>query len=387
MKDNFVPELCHTADEWLVVTDPTDMIPGERVLVCINCGEIIKSELIPMLGAPVVRVEAEKDSVSLGELIRFSLTVDDGVAVDKVMIRFDFDSSIFELVEVEWLVEGDVHYDIISGIMTITFEEPQILSDVLVFSLKAKTMADSFVVSVNANMALGDSMVPNTVLGDYLNVNPCMHTDCEFSYVNGTYHGLICKTCGATSLAEHEYSEQYTYLVSEANCESGAVYAYGCACGDYGDDTFVVGEPGGHKLGEYSYNYDATYTEDGTATAYCVLCGAADTIVVEGTALGIVNKFIDEAIKAYQLDNSDMVAKYEAIVEAMQTYAMLTETEKAEVEESYRVLLKAINEYNFEASSLNSIHNEARDLALGALGGMFALLPVLLWILKKRFMM
>ena len=386
MKDTFVDELGHTPGEWEVQTDATELAPGKKVINCLTCGEEVKSQLIPMIGAPVVRVEAEKDSVALGEVISFTLNVEDGVAVDKVVLSFDFDKYVFELMDMECLVSGSVHVDSSTGEVTITLAEPQVLTDVLRFSLRAKTMAEAFKVNVKTAMSLGDSAIDSTVLGEDLQVNPCTHADSSVKFVNSAYHGVICKVCGTTALAAHEYTEDNVYLVSDANCVSGAVYAYGCACGVHGDQTFTVGEPIGHIFGEYVYNNDATYTEDGTGTAICRACGTTDTIVIEGTALGLVRKYLDMVALSWA-ETSDMTVRYEAIVSAIQTYELLDEEQKLEVSTAREKLLEAIATYNEQTEVINREHVEATEFALAVFSGAFAILPALIWFIKKRFIM
>lgn len=385
-KDAFSPALGHTEGEWTVEIEASETTPGKKVLPCLACGEIIKTQLIPMIGAPVVRVEAEKDSVALGEEIKFTLNVEDGVVVDKVVLSFDFDKYVFELTDMHLLVDGEMSVDSTTGEITITLSEPRVISGVLEFSLRAKTMAESFNVNVNTSMSLGDAAIGATVLGEDLKVNPCTHTNADLKFVNSAYHGVICKVCGATSLASHEYSDAYIYLVSAANCISGDVYAIGCACGAHGDVTFTVGEPSGHIFGEYVYDNNATYTEDGTSTATCQYCGAKDSIVIEGTALGLVRKYLDMVGIALSEDRG-MTDKYEAIVSAIHTYELLNDEEKLEVETAHEKLYEAIAAYNEQAVVINKEHIEATDIALTVFSGAFALLPALLWFVKKRFMM
>ena len=91
--------------------------------------------------------------------------------------------------------------------------------------------------------------------------------------------------------------------------------------------------------------------------------------------------------EAISLDeNADTVVRYEAIVAAMRTYALLTDEEKSEVSAAHARLLEAINLYNTKATEINNDHFEATELAFSAFAGTFMLLPALLWLLKKRFM-
>ena len=385
-KDAFIDPLGHVHGEWQTVTEASELAPGKRIIACTVCGETVREQLIPMIGAPVVRVESEKESVALGEVVNFTVNVEDGVAVDKIVLSFDYDKYVFELMDVHCLVDGEVYIDSSTGQITITFSEARVPNQVLTFSLRAKTMAEAFNVKVKTDMTLGEAAIDATVIGEDLKVNPCTHTNSTHSYVNGRYHGLICKTCGVTSLADHEYSEAYVYLVTPANCMSGEVYAYGCACGAHGDYTFTVGEPAGHIFGEFIYNNDATYTEDGTSTATCPYCGTTDTIVIPGTALGLVRKFLDMVAIAAS-EESGMTDKYEAIVSALCTYPLLDADEQAEVSTAYERLLVAISDYNALATDINNKHIEATEFAFAVFAGVFAFLPALIWFIKKRFML
>ena len=362
-KDTFTEANGHTEGEWTTVTEPSEIAAGERVLTCTVCGEIIKSQLIPMIGAPVVRVEAEKTSVALGELVKFTLTIEDGVLVDKLVLSFDFDSLVFDLSDIKWLIDAEIIVDSASGQITVILPEPMILSDVLEFSLRAKAMAEAFSVNVNTTMTLGDSAIGATVIGEDLKVNPCTHTYSELSNVNGAYHGLICKICGATSLEKHTFSTDNMVLVTEANCISGAIWADGCDCGAHGDKFVVVGESVGHILTDFIFNDDATYAEDGTATAHCKYCSYSETITVEGSALGMVRKYRDMVAIALGEKNG-MTDKYQAIVSAIETYETLSEEEKLEVAAAREKLLEAIRTYNETTEEINEAHNGATELAL-----------------------
>ena len=83
----------------------------------------------------------------------------------------------------------------------------------------------------------------------------------------------------------------------------------------------------------------------------------------------------------------EIADKYEAIVAAIQTYEILTEEEKLEVSTAHDKLFEAIANYNAQAVEINKEHVEAADFALAVFSGAFALLPALLWFVKKRFMM
>ena len=124
----------------------------------------------------------------------------------------------------------------------------------------------------------------------------------------------------------------------------------------------------------------------GTSTATCPGCGLKDTIVIEGTALGLVRKYLDMVGIALSEDRG-LTDKYEAIVAAIETYELLSDEEKLEVETAHERLYDAIAAYNEQAVVVNKEHVEATEFALTVFSGAFALLPALLWFVKKRFMM
>jgi len=76
----------------------------------------------------------------------------------------------------------------------------------------------------------------------------------------------------------HKYSE----TVVKATCTKDGYTTFTCECGDTYQTTLT--SPG-HKYGEYKYNYDASYTTDGTKTATCTRCGNKNTVKAEGTKL------------------------------------------------------------------------------------------------------
>jgi hypothetical protein len=65
---------------------------------------------------------------------------------------------------------------------------------------------------------------------------------------------------------------------------------------------------------------------------------------------------------------------------------LLSEEEKLEVETAHERLYDAIAAYNEQAVVVNKGHVEATEFALTVFSGAFALLPALLWFVKKRFM-
>ena len=78
---------------------------------------------------------------------------------------------------------------------------------------------------------------------------------------------------------EHVYTETIT---TEAACETDGLKNFACECGDNYTELITAT---GHDFGEYIYNEDATYENDGTMTATCNVCGATDTQTAFGSML------------------------------------------------------------------------------------------------------
>ena len=79
---------------------------------------------------------------------------------------------------------------------------------------------------------------------------------------------------------EHSFSNEAPlaqYLKSEANCQSPALYYKSCACGEVGEETFSVGEIGGHKY-EIMSTEERFFVSEATCTEYALyhfscICG------------------------------------------------------------------------------------------------------------------
>lgn len=86
------------------------------------------------------------------------------------------------------------------------------------------------------------------------------------------------RTAGGTKLVHvHSYTSSVT---KAATCSESGVVTYTCSCGDSYTESIPMTA---HSYGDYVYNNDATTDADGTKTATCSVCGAADTVTAEGT--------------------------------------------------------------------------------------------------------
>ena len=93
---------------------------------------------------------------------------------------------------------------------------------------------------------------------------------------------VLCSMVGLTACG-HEHS--YTTSVTAPTCTEQGYTTYTCSCGDSYVDDYVNAL--GHDFKDYTYNEDATGTENGTETAICDRdnCDEADTRTKDNSAL------------------------------------------------------------------------------------------------------
>ena len=142
--------------------------------------------------------------------------------------------------------------------------------------------------------------------------------------------------------------------------------------------------PLGHSFGDYVSNNDATYTVNGTKTAKCDRCDQTDTVTDEESALGLDQKFKDEF--AVLTNDADTETTYSKLYALLQTYATLSDEEKANVATEFITVQQMINAYNEKAQTANSELADATEIAFAPIVATgFAFLAVLWFLLKKKF--
>ena len=140
----------------------------------------------------------------------------------------------------------------------------------------------------------------------------------------------------------------------------------------------------GHRFTAYTSNNDATYTEDGTKTAQCDVCDVIETVTDQGSALGLDQRFKDEL--AAMTQEANMETAYGELYALLQTYALLSEEEKANVTAERESVQRMINEYNQKAQAANRELADATEVAFAPVAAAgFPFLAALWVLLKKRF--
>lgn len=101
-------------------------------------------------------------------------------------------------------------------------------------------------------------------------------------------HWHACECGEKSEKAAHTFENivHELALMTEGDCENGAVYYKSCSvCGALSDETFVGAGAEGHKFGEYTSDGNATCKEDGTKTATCSACGEKNTVTDAGSKI------------------------------------------------------------------------------------------------------
>lgn len=108
----------------------------------------------------------------------------------------------------------------------------------------------------------------------------------------GVYKKSVCRICGDI-LLENEGKVEHTWstdlkVIQPATCTAEGSESYYCTvCGEMGYESSSIPALG-HQISKYTYNNDATCTEDGTEIGYCERegCNETETRVKAGSALG-----------------------------------------------------------------------------------------------------
>ena len=176
-------------------------------------------------------------------------------------------------------------------------------------------------------------------------------------------HKLVCE-CGEYIFKDH--------LPVYNGCDENGV----CKICGYSEI-----DPLGHSFTVYVPNNDATYTEDGTKTSHCDICGEESTVADVGSMLGYERKFRDETSALTVTKSPD---DYYALYSAMLTYSQLTEEEREAVAEEYARLLVLIKEYNEVAKEVNETVEESSEISLAPLSVIGFSFVTALWFFIKR---
>lgn len=154
-------------------------------------------------------------------------------------------------------------------------------------SLKACEKTD-IVCTVMTDFADGSRQQAEHVLS----ISTCSHTNRTLATGTATHHISKCTECTFSEEIEHTFDLQIVdnkHIKQEADCLIPDTYYLSCQCGTSSADAnlvFTDGEALGHECSSYTYNNDATCTENGTETGPCIRCSTPMTREAADTKLG-----------------------------------------------------------------------------------------------------
>ena len=183
-------------------------------------------------------------------------------------------------------------------------------------------------------------------------------------------HRYSCTACGASKdtqidkLPTHEYGGWENF---DAERHIGV-----CDCGD------TVYEL--HSWDEGRVLIPPTDTEDGVSVFVCIYCAASreESIPYPTTLI-----FEDAVLRASGA--TSLESEYVAITEALFIYADMTDEERAEVSDAYRVLVLLVEAYNTKVDEANTELSDATELLLSPLAGCFVFISAF-WLLLKKYL-
>ena len=210
MKDEIVEAIGHTEGEWQVTVEATQYKEGLKELCCVVCNEVLRSEVLPPVGGAAARVECDFDTIVIGGEVVFTFVVENCDPVTSLNIVPVFDTDIFEIVRVEWLLGDAVHQEIEEGtyISTSIWNEPiNINGAVYRIVLRVKQITNY--PSIGFTLKIEDKENAVTVVPKVVEVTECKHTETRTEAIDDTYHAYVCENCGHAVMAEHIFDDIY----------------------------------------------------------------------------------------------------------------------------------------------------------------------------------
>ena len=218
MKDEIADKLGHVEGEWEVTREATQYDEGLKELRCTVCGEVLRSEVIPPVGGAAARVECDFDTIVIGGEVVFTFVIENCEPITSLNIVPVFDTDIFEIVYVEWLLEDAVHQEIEDGTYNSTsiWNEP-INVNGAVYRIVLRVKQITNYPSIGFNLKIEDKENAVTVVPKVVEVTECKHTETRIEALDDTYHALVCTNCGHVVMEEHTFDDIYDIDCNE--CE------------------------------------------------------------------------------------------------------------------------------------------------------------------------
>ena len=248
-KDNFVDPTGHVPGEWVVELEPTADEEGRKILSCTVCNEVLMSEVIPIINAPVVNIYAATNPVIIGQTFEVYVMVEGCDPVKSMAMTPMFDSDIFELVSKEWLVDATMRV-IEPEIAAAWMNETNINTTLFKFVFRANQLTDGSLITADV-LVQNNGVIRLSVVGSNVAVIECPHTNCTVSTIDADHHLAVCDVCGFATISAHAFDG-----VCDAICDD---------CGY-------------ERVAPHSYSESWTLDENGHWHV-CDLCGAIDAVI------------------------------------------------------------------------------------------------------------
>ena len=269
MKDTFLPALGHTLGEWTVAYPATTEVNGLKQRCCTLCGAVLAEEIIPMLNAPIIQVQAPTDTVILGQEITFSVVIENCRPVKSLAVVPIFDTSVFELVDLRWTISAlmqNIEPDTLRAV-SVWSGSTDINTTVFTITLKAIATADSTAMDFTVILHDENGTVPAAVVAKNVSVIECPHEHMTCTEVDGDYHIGVCDLCGHSRVMSHRYESVCHTTCVDCGHERVAPHVPSPEWNGNGDMHWHDCELCGVHLGAAPHAYDNAYD------AACNECG------------------------------------------------------------------------------------------------------------------
>lgn len=247
IKDTYVDPLGHIRGEWEIVTEPTEITAGLKVIKCTRCNEVLEREVLPPIDSPVVSIESDTNTVIIGQTIDFYVTVNDCDPIKALAIEPIFDTEVFEFVSAEWLISATLqNIDSNTNRAVSAWTAPTTVSGrVYKIVLRAKQITEATEVTAEVRVQIPE-LVILPVVGKTVAVITCPHANNTFVSLNDIYHAKVCDLCGNVEVLTHTFDN---------------------GCDTTCNDCDYTREPIHTPAAEWSYDDERHWHE-------CLVCGA-----------------------------------------------------------------------------------------------------------------
>ncbi|MBE6617084.1 MAG: hypothetical protein E7627_03965 [Ruminococcaceae bacterium] len=244
---------------------------------------------LPVFAAEHGTFSLKEENVDVGATFEVLVSIIGGEDIENIGIIPSYDKNVFEYVTGQWLISGALEEPDVTknGAALLAFRGKETVNGpVYSFILKVKDGAGSGSYTIDGTVSVGYIISTSSATvyvgrGDVIEhsyteqVVSDIYKKSDATCTRPAEYYYSCKCCGGASATEtftygeangHRYSERVAepeYLVSDGGCEEPAEYYFSCECGEKGTDTFMYGNPTGHRGGSATC----------TTPAICDKCG------------------------------------------------------------------------------------------------------------------